>query len=196
MKEAHKEDTNKRTGNSSQPNNNEEKTLKPTEVFDSSKYNSMSDMMVVADGQLADKEAVIDLQKKDAIHPEEIGNHSLTTSERINTNPADAKINPMVEEERARTIREVNQEVEPPASPSANQNAQESENVKVIDHERFSSNSNSYHDFPNWMNVAQRQYGDMTNVGLELYYQFVRNTAALTELWWKSFQRLWSGQER
>lgn len=97
------------------------KEIGPKEVFDSSKYNAMSDM---ASGSSLETKNVQTLtnteQATKDLRSEEIRNESITTpsEERrkthdISDNPGatDAsKITPMTLEERARTIREVNEE--------------------------------------------------------------------------------------
>jgi hypothetical protein len=140
----------------------DEKKPRP-EVFDSSRYDSMSDKTRGSSNQLPDPQAMIDVQKKELIKPEDIGNGSIAPA----STPAAARVNPMVAEERARTIREINEEETPmPGLP-------EGEDVKVVEHHGT------------W-NYAS-QYAEMVNSGMELYSEFVKNATEMMDSW----LRLW-----
>ena len=205
-----KETTRKDDDNNSNNINNQEitkqKKQQPKEVFDSSKYNAMSDMTKGATtGELHDKEAMANLQSKERLKPEEISNNSVTTI--TSTSPPAQAVNPMVVEERARTIREVNEEVKQRQSTSPAQTAdssmQEGEDVKVVEREQ---ESHSYNIATNWieammrypffaatntMFAPSRQYVEMMNAGMELYGQFMKGAIYAAELWFKPFQRAW-----
>lgn len=113
--------------------------------------------------QLPDPQALIDVQKKEPIKPEDIGNRSIAPA----STPTAARINPMVAEERARTIREINEEETPiPSSP-------EGQDVNVVEH------------YGTW-NYAS-QYTEMVNAGMELYAEFVKNATEIMDSW----LRLW-----
>jgi len=75
------------------------------EVFDSSKYDSMSEMTKsVSTDRLSDSP---DPQKKEPLKPEGIDNKSLSANA-----STEAVISPMMAEERARTIRETSEVVQ------------------------------------------------------------------------------------
>src|SRR5438105_15247928 len=83
-------------------------TVCPQDVFDSSKYNAMSDM--AASSKLEPAEAEI---LKDAA-AESLERVQMTTARgKLTSDGTSAKLTPMVAEERARTIREVNEEMPP-----------------------------------------------------------------------------------
>jgi hypothetical protein len=138
------------------------------EVFDSSKYDSMSDMVRSSQAdRLSDAQAMIDVQKKEPIKPEDIGNRSIAPENVL----AAAKVNPMVAEERARTIREINEEGTPmPGS-------QEDQDVSVVEH---------YGTEPVWAEYAN-QYAEMVNAGMAFYAEFVKNATEMMDSW----LRLW-----
>jgi hypothetical protein len=144
----------------------EEKKPRP-EVFDSSRYDSMSDMTGGSPDRLPDAQAMIDVQKKEPIRPEDVGNRSISSAGA----PAAARVNPMVAEERARTIREINEEATPiPGSP-------EGQEVKVVEH---------YGTVPGWAEYAS-QYAEMVNAGMAFYAEFVKNATEIMDSW----LRLW-----
>ena len=93
----------------------------PKEVFDSSKYNAMSDMTEGSNLETKNVETLSDTgQATKDLRSGEVKNESITTphGERVQTpdisdNTAateTSRITPMTFEERARTIREVNEE--------------------------------------------------------------------------------------
>jgi ferritin-like metal-binding protein YciE len=91
------------------------------EVFDSSKYNAMSDMTKGSNLETRNVETLADAQQAtNSIKPEHIKNESITNrtttaSESTSSTAAKKvtpKITPVMVEERARTIREVNEEEE------------------------------------------------------------------------------------
>jgi ferritin-like metal-binding protein YciE len=85
----------------------------PKEVFDSSKYNAMSDMSKGANLETKNVETLADTQRtRNNVKPEQIDNKSVTTTGTATSTVEEAmpKITPMMVEERARTIREVNEE--------------------------------------------------------------------------------------
>lgn len=106
----------------------------PKEVFDSSKYNAMSDMTIGSNLETRNVEALADTQqatnsmKSEYINNESITNRRTTTTtttasesysptttaakEEQEEQEVTPKITPMMVEERARTIREVNEEEE------------------------------------------------------------------------------------
>jgi hypothetical protein len=136
-----------------------EKKDKPGEIFDSSRYDAMSDMTKGASvNRLADEQAVMDLQKKERMDPKEIGNKSMAAQGTEST----AKINPMVAEERARTIREINEEKLIEMQPQAERET-----------------------FPDWTEVMARQYAEMSAAGIELYSQFLKSAADATMMWFR-----------
>lgn len=101
----------------------------PKEVFDSSKYNAMSDMTIGSNLETRNLEALADTQQAtNSMKSEYINNESITNRRTTTTTTASEsyspttiakeeqevtpKITPMMVEERARTIREVNEEGE------------------------------------------------------------------------------------
>jgi ferritin-like metal-binding protein YciE len=92
--------------------------IHPKEVFDSSKYNAMSDMSKGSNLETKNVEALADTQRtKNSMKPEQIDNKSITTTgaatsavEEEEEEEAAPKITPMMVEERAITIRELNEE--------------------------------------------------------------------------------------
>jgi ferritin-like metal-binding protein YciE len=87
--------------------------IHPKEVFDSSKYNAMSDMSKGANLEAKNVETLVDAQRtRNNVKPEQIDNKSVTTTGTATSTVEEAmpKITPMMVEERARTIREVNEE--------------------------------------------------------------------------------------
>ncbi|HEY6757143.1 MAG TPA: DUF892 family protein [Nitrososphaera sp.] len=87
--------------------------IHPNEVFDSSKYNAMSEMSKGSNLETKNVEPLAGTQRTtNSMKPEQIDNKSITrtdatTSAGEETTP---KITPMIVEERARTIKEVNEE--------------------------------------------------------------------------------------
>src|SRR5215203_3644383 len=83
--------------------------IHPKEVFDSSKYNAMSDM-----SKGANLETLADTRRtRNNVKAEKIDNKSITTTGAASSSAVEEampKINPMMVEERARTIGEVNEE--------------------------------------------------------------------------------------
>ncbi len=132
------------------------------EVFDSSRYDSMSDMTRGSSNQLPDPQAMIDIQKKEPIKPEDRGNGLMAPA----STPTSARINPMVAEERARTIREINEEETPMPG------LQEGQDVNVVEH---------------YGNEYASQYAEMVNAGMALYAEFVKNATEMMDSW----LRLW-----
>jgi hypothetical protein len=89
--------------------------IHPKEVFDSSKYNAMSDMSKGSNLETKNVEALADTQRtKNSMKPEQIDNKSITTTgaatSAVEEEEAAPKITPMMVEERAITIRELNEE--------------------------------------------------------------------------------------
>lgn len=92
--------------------------IHPKEVFDSSKYNAMSDMSKGANLETKNVETLAHTQRtRNNVKPEQIDNKSITTTDAATSAVEEAmpKITPMMGEERARTIRartirEVNEE--------------------------------------------------------------------------------------
>jgi ferritin-like metal-binding protein YciE len=93
------------------------------EVFDSSKYNAMSDMTKGSNIETKNVETLANTQRAtNSMKPEQIDNESITTIVATGSSAAigeeTPKITPMMVEERARTIREVNEEeIHEPLSP-------------------------------------------------------------------------------
>lgn len=172
-------------------NNNNNKTdrqdpNKPhsTEVFDSSRYDAMDDMTKgsTMTDQLPDKQRamMMDVQTKEPLDPGEIANQAIVGE--ATPEPSDARINPMMTEERARTKREINEEMATSASspPDAGmeENAREEE-VRVIEHK-----SDGYYDaIPELTTVMMRQYAEMATAGMRLYGQFLKSSADTARLW-------------
>jgi hypothetical protein len=136
----------------------------PPEVFDSSKYDSMSDLTKNASDQLSDTKAIADLQKKEPLNPENIDNKSISSA---NTS-TEAKIRPMIMEEQARTIREANGEV-------------------IQDRTDRASQQSSY-AISDWNESMMRQYMMMVNTGIELYAQFLKASMAFANYWFNSYR--------
>ncbi len=92
--------------------------IHPKEVFDSSKYNAMSDMTKGSNRETKNVETLADTHRiTDSMKPEQIDNKSITTraatassSAAVEEEEITPRINPMMVEERARTIREVKEE--------------------------------------------------------------------------------------
>jgi len=88
--------------------------IHPKDVFDSSKYNAMNDMNKGSNLETKNVEALVDTQRtKNSMKPEQIDNKSITTTGAATSaveEEAAPKITPMMVEERARTIRELNEE--------------------------------------------------------------------------------------
>ncbi|HEX6282043.1 MAG TPA: hypothetical protein VFZ67_07420 [Nitrososphaera sp.] len=93
--------------------------IHPKEVFDSSKYNAMSDMTKGSNRETKNVETLADTHRiTDSMKPEQIDNKSITTTAATASSSAAVeeeeeitpRINPMMVEERARTIREVKEE--------------------------------------------------------------------------------------
>ena len=87
--------------------------IHPKDVFDSSKYNAMNDMNKGSNLETKNVEALADTQRtKNSMKPQQIDNKSITTTgaETSALEEATPKITPMMVEERARTIRELNEE--------------------------------------------------------------------------------------
>jgi ferritin-like metal-binding protein YciE len=88
--------------------------IHPREVFDSSKYNAMSDMKKGANLETKNVEALADTQRTaNSMKPKQIDNKSVTTTGAATSaveKEAMPRITPMMVEERARTIRKVNEE--------------------------------------------------------------------------------------
>src|SRR5829696_2071363 len=88
--------------------------IHPKEVFDSSKYNAMSDMSKGAKLETKNVEALADTRRtRNNVKAEKIDNKSITTTGAASSSAVEEampKINPMMVEERARTIGEVNEE--------------------------------------------------------------------------------------
>ena len=88
--------------------------IRPVEVFDSAKYNSMGDMAQGATLDTKNVETIVEPEKAAEIKSRDIGDKSLTAdSKDINSdNMQTPKVTPMIVEERARTIREANEELQ------------------------------------------------------------------------------------
>lgn len=92
--------------------------IHPKEVFDFSKYNAMSDMTKGSNRETRNVETLADVQQAtNSIKPEPIDNESITRTTTASASSSSIeevtpKITPMMVEERARTIREVNEEEE------------------------------------------------------------------------------------
>jgi hypothetical protein len=96
--------------------------INPKEVFDSSKYDAMSDMTKGSNRETKNVETLADAQRiTNSMKPEHIDNKSITTTaatasssvaeeEEGEEGEITPKITPMMVEERARTIREVKEE--------------------------------------------------------------------------------------
>jgi hypothetical protein len=99
--------------------------VRPAEVFDSAKYNAMSDMAQVASLDTTEVEALSKPQQTEVLESRDIGKESITDHNNkegnFNVSTQTPKITPMTIEERARTIREVNEEIRP--KPSSSQSA-------------------------------------------------------------------------
>ena len=88
--------------------------IRQVEVFDSAKYNSMSDMTQGATLDTKNVETIVEPEKAAEIKSRDIGDKTLTAdSKDINSdNMQTPKVTPMIVEERARTIREANEELQ------------------------------------------------------------------------------------
>jgi hypothetical protein len=90
--------------------------IHPKEVFDSSKYNAMSDMTKGSNRETKNVKTLADTQRiTNSMKPEQIDNKSITKTATTAAASAEEeeitpKITPMMVEERARTIREVKEE--------------------------------------------------------------------------------------
>jgi ferritin-like metal-binding protein YciE len=86
----------------------------PKEVFDSSKYTAMSDTSKGANLETKNVETLADTRRtRNNVKAEKIDNKSITTTGAASSSAVEEampKINPMMVEERARTIGEVNEE--------------------------------------------------------------------------------------
>lgn len=165
--------------------------LPSTEVFDSSRYNAMDDMTkgATTTNQLPDKQqqAVMDVQTREPpLDPGEIKNEALVVEE--TPKPPDARINPIMTEERARTMREMHEEMTSSSSPpnaGTEENAREEE-VRVVEHK-----SDGYNAIPEWIGAMMRQYAEMANAGMRLYSQFLESSADAARLWFAAWWRWW-----
>lgn len=93
--------------------------IPPKEVFDSSKYNAMSDMTKGSNRETRNVETLAETQQgTNSMKSEPIDNESImrTTTASASSSSIEEqvtpKITPMMVEERARTIREVNEQEE------------------------------------------------------------------------------------
>lgn len=156
--------------NSDSRNNNSQKDTKlPPEVFDSSKHDAMNDMTKGASTDvLPDRQAIIDLQRKEPLSPDKIDNKSLTSTTGASS---DAKINPMTTEERGRTILEINE-------------GRPDETNKAVD----LSEQDSY-ALSDWNEGMMRQYMTLVNTSIELYSQFLKSSIDLAYSWFNQYQR-------
>jgi hypothetical protein len=136
----------------------------PPEVFDSSKYDSMSDLTKNAPDQLSDRQAIVDLQKKEPLNPENIDNKSISAA---NT-PTEEKTSSMIIEEQARTIREAAEEV-------------------ILDRTHQTSQQSSY-AISDWNESMIRQYLMMVNTGIELYAQFLKASIDFANYWFNPYR--------
>lgn len=136
----------------------------PPEVFDSSKYDSMSDLTKNASDQLSDTKAILGLQKKEPLNPENIDNKSISAANAS----TEAKISPMIIEEQARTIREANEEV-------------------IQDRTDLTSGQTSY-AISDWNESMMRQYMMMVNTGIELYAQFLKASMDFANYWFNPYR--------
>lgn len=155
------------------PDRQDPKKMPPTEVFDSSKYNTMNDMTKGSSDQSINDQVMVDVQKKEPLNPRKIMNEAITEGA---LKPSNAKINPMTTEERARTIREIHVET---LSDAGRENEQE---IRVIEHE-----SRGYNAIPDWTEAMVRQYVEMATAGMELYNQFLKNSIDIARLWLKAW---------
>jgi hypothetical protein len=80
----------------------------PGEVFDSSKYDAMRDLTEGSTIDLAD--APILRSSSQTVDPRMVSNTGVEATKMATSNPP-ARISPMVTEERARTIRQANEEI-------------------------------------------------------------------------------------
>ena len=142
----------------------------PPEVFDSSKYDSMSDMVKSGSkDQLINRQAIVEVQKKEPLNPENIENKSISAA-----NPStEAKINPMIAEERARTIRETNEEVGQP---------------RTNDMHEIETPQQSSYAISDWTAAMFRQYMEMANTGIELYAQFLKASIDFANSWFGAYR--------
>ena len=197
----------KELGTDNNTNNSGNNQQPRKEVFDSSRYDVMGDMAKGAStDQFFNKQAMTDVQKNEPLKAEEIENKSLTTAastvSSIISASSDTKINPLISEERARTIREIIKE-ETPAADDAKQSMQEEgEDVKVIERGGYNYNNNSISDFIKSMTqyslllyasafTNPHRYAQMMNAGVEICSQFTRNSIDMIDLWLRSFYRSW-----
>ena len=175
MSQARKDDSKK-------TDNRKDAEKLPAEVFDSSKYDAMDDMTKGASAkQLSDMQAAIDVQTQEPLKPEDISNKSLTSQ----TGTSGARVNPMIPEERARTIREMKEDASP-APDIESHSKQADENAKLLEPKDYD------YSMPDW-GAVMRQYVQMANMGLEFYSIFAKNSAQVMNSWWKTYQRIWFG---
>ncbi|MEW6603327.1 MAG: hypothetical protein AB1351_01405 [Thermoproteota archaeon] len=162
----------KENGNNSKQ---DPKNLPSAEVFDSSRYNAMNDMTKGSTAnRLPDEQAVIDVQTKEPLNPRDVRNESLTAEGP--PKQSDAKINPMMTEERARTIREIHEETSP------NNGGENTQEIRVIEHR-----SHGYNAIPDWAEVMMRQYIEMATAGMKIYSEFLKNSTDMARLWFTAW---------
>ena len=154
----------------------------PTEVFDSSKYDAMNDMTKGASAnQLPDMQATMDVQTQEPLKSKDIPNESLTSP----ASTSGARVNPMVPEERARTIREIKEDATPMPEVESH-GRQADENAGLLETKDYG------YFMPDW-GAAMHQYVQMANMGLELYSMFAKNSLEVMGSWWRTYQRIWFG---
>ncbi|AFU58436.1 protein of unknown function DUF892 [Candidatus Nitrososphaera gargensis Ga9.2] len=86
-------------------------SIRPSEVFDSAKYNAMSDMAQGASLHAKNVESLIKTREAKTLESRQVDNESITAG-RSNPDNMQTQITPMMVEERARTIRAANKEIQ------------------------------------------------------------------------------------
>ncbi len=87
-------------------------SIRPSEVFDSAKYNAMSDMAQGASLHAKNVESLIKAREAKTLESRQVDNESITAGRSNPDNMQTPKITPMMVEERARTIRAANKEIQ------------------------------------------------------------------------------------
>jgi hypothetical protein len=184
----------RQTENHNKTDRQDPNKLPSTEVFDSSRYDAMDNMTkgATTTNQLpGEQQAVTGVRTKELLNPREIKNEAKAVGDNT-PKPSDAKIDPMMtEEESARTMREMHQEISssppsPPPDAGMEENAQQGE-VRVIEQK---SKGYGYNEIPGWPEDVMRQYVEMVTAGMRLYSQLLESSTDTVRLWlaaWRSW---------
>ncbi|HXG05796.1 MAG TPA: hypothetical protein VNI77_00535 [Nitrososphaera sp.] len=136
------------------------------------------------------QQAIKDVKTHESSNAREIENEAIAVEDAARL--LEAKIDPMAIEERAESMREIHQEISPPADAQVEENERErerQEEVRVIEHTSYRHSA-----IPDWPYAMMRQYVELTSAGMRLYGDLLKSSTDTVRLWITAWWSPWLQQ--